>query len=121
MSDVSADGAPHDIPSAPELLRAVEEFLRGEVMAATDGRLAFHVRVAANVVAMVAREIELGPEQRLAHAEALRRLGMESDKELADAIRSGSLDDRLDEVTDVVKQTVAAKLAVANPDYVERA
>jgi hypothetical protein len=30
-------------------------------MPATDGQLAFHARVAANVLAIVARELELGP------------------------------------------------------------
>lgn len=114
----STGGSPHDIPSAVDLLQAVEDFLRGEVTAATQGRLAFHVRVAANVLSMVAREIELGPTQAGAHVDALARLGVDSEAALAEAIRSGSLDDRIDEVRAVVEETVAAKLAVANPGYV---
>lgn len=117
-SGPATGGSPHDIPSAVELLGAVEEFLRGEVMGATEGRLAFHVRVAANVLSMVAREIELGPAQAISHGEALARLGVGSEAALAEAIRSGALDDRIDEVRAVVAQTVAAKLAVANPGYV---
>ena len=48
----------NDAPHAEDLLRAVERFLEGEVVPALDGVARFHARVAANVVAMVAREIE---------------------------------------------------------------
>jgi aminoglycoside phosphotransferase (APT) family kinase protein len=110
-------GVPHDVPSAGELLEAVRGFLESDVMAATDGRVRFHARVAANVVAIVGREIELGPKQAEAHDQRLRRLAVVSDHELANAIRSHRFDDRLDEVTDCVRATVADKLAVANPNY----
>jgi hypothetical protein len=52
--------ATHGRPTASELLEAVREFLTGQVMPASTGRLAFHARVAANVLSIVAREIELG-------------------------------------------------------------
>ena len=109
--------APHDIPSAAELLDAVRQFLESEVLPATEGRVRFHVRVAANVVGMVAREIVLGPEQAAAHAGRLEQLGVHSDTELAAAIRSGALDSRREEVRAVVSATVLDKLAVANPGY----
>jgi len=48
----------NDRPDAVELLRAVERFLERDVVPALDGVRQFHARVAANVVAMVAREIE---------------------------------------------------------------
>ena len=54
--------APYGRPTASELLDAVREFLTGSVMPATTGQLSFHARVAANVLAIVARELELGPE-----------------------------------------------------------
>ena len=75
--------APHGRPTASELLDAVRGFLTDQVMPATTGQLAFHARVAANVLGIVAREIELGPVLQEA--------------DLADS--------------------VAAKLAVANPGY----
>jgi hypothetical protein len=53
--------APHGRPTASELLEAVREFLTGQVMPASSGQLAFHARVAANVLGIVARELELGP------------------------------------------------------------
>jgi hypothetical protein len=76
-------GAPHDAPSATELLEAVREWIDREVIASTDGRLRFHARVASNVLAMVEREIELGPAQAAAHEERLKRLGVADDAELA--------------------------------------
>jgi len=107
----------HDAPSAVELLDSVREFLLSDVTAATDGRLRFHTRVAANVVAMVGREIALGRGQESEHAVSLSRLGVGSDAELADAIRAGDLDERADEVRAAVRASVAAKLAVAHPGY----
>jgi len=95
----------------------VREFLETDVLAVTEGRVRFHVRVAANVVAMVAREIVLGPEQAAAHARRLESLGVQSDSELASAIRSGTLESRSEEVRAAVEATVRDKLAVANPRY----
>jgi aminoglycoside phosphotransferase (APT) family kinase protein len=53
--------APYGRPTASELLDAVRGFLTDQVMPATTGQLAFHARVAANVLGIVARELELGP------------------------------------------------------------
>jgi hypothetical protein len=111
--------APHDAPSAAELLEAVREWIDREVIPATDGRLRFHARVASNVLGMVEREIELGPAQESAHAERLRRLGVADDTELAAAIRARRFDDRAEELRSLLAATVADKLAVANPRYVD--
>ena len=116
--------APHDRPTAAELLDAVEEYLT-EVRDGVPGRLGFHARVAANVVATVRREIELGPDQARLLDERLASLGISAtgragEAELAAAIRRGDLDDRVDEVTDAVRATVRDKLAVSNPGYWER-
>ncbi len=108
--------APHDRPTAAELLDAVGEYL-GEVRDGVEGRLGFHARVAGNVVATVRRELELGPAQAEAHAARLAELGVADDAELSAAIRSGALDDRIDEVTSAARASVRDKLAVANPGY----
>lgn len=108
---------PHDVPSAEDLLQAVAGYLESDVMPATEGRVRFHARVAANVIGMVARELELGPAQAAAHTARLAPLGLRSESELARAIRDGELDGRIDEVADLVRETVADKLAVANPAY----
>ncbi len=108
----------HDVPTGAELVEAVREFLEKDVMAATEGRVQFHTRVAINVLNMVQRELTLGTDQAAAHAERLASLGLGSEKELSEAIESGALDDRLDEVVAVVRATVRDKLAVANPKYI---
>jgi hypothetical protein len=110
-------GTPHDAPSSIELLESVREWIDREVIPSTDGRLRFHARVASNVLAMVEREIELGPAQAAAHAERLSRLGVTDDAELAAAIRDRRFDDRADELRTLLAEMVADKLAVANPGY----
>jgi hypothetical protein len=52
-----------DRPSAVELLDAVRAFIEKDVITALDGTAKFHARVAANVLAIVVREIGLAPAQ----------------------------------------------------------
>ncbi len=55
------DASRYGRPTARELLEAVREFVTAEVMTADDERLAFHGRVAANVLAIVERELAQPP------------------------------------------------------------
>jgi hypothetical protein len=110
---------PHDVPSAGELVEAVREWLQNDVLAATDGRLQYHTRVAINVLSIVERELALGATQQVAHLERLNSLGVADETALAAAIRSGELAGRLDEVRALVWEAVRDKLAVANPTYLE--
>jgi hypothetical protein len=107
----------HDFPPAAELAAAVEDFLRTDVMPAVEGPLKFQALVAANVMAIIARELSLGPDQERGHAERLAGLGFASDADLAAAIRSGAMDERFGEVIDALRQSVADKVAVANPKW----
>ena len=107
--------APHDMPSAAQLVEAVREWLERDVMAATEGRLQFNTRVAVNVLAMVERELQVGPAQAAAHAERLAQLGVADDAELAARIRAGGMDGP--EVREAVWAGVQDKVAVANPKY----
>jgi hypothetical protein len=111
--------SPHDAPTAAQLVEAVREFLEGDVAAATEGRVRFHARVAANACAIVERELALGPAQAEAEATRLAALGVADEAALAAAIRGGDLDDRYDEVAAVVRATVRDKLLVANPKYLD--
>ncbi len=109
--------APHDRPSGAELAEAVREWVTGDVADATSGRVRFHTRVAANVLATIERELRLGPAHAAAHRARLRRLGFDDDAALAAAVRGGELDDRFDAVRAEVWSSVRDKLAVANPGY----
>ena len=111
--------APHDVPTIEQLVEAVREWLERDVMTSTDGRLRFHARVAANMLAMVERELDLGPAQAVAHRERLASLGFADDAALAAATRAGELDERYDEVRAVILATVCDKLAVANPRHLD--
>ncbi|MCZ7536767.1 MAG: DUF6285 domain-containing protein [Acidimicrobiia bacterium] len=114
-----------DRPTATELIEAVRDFLERDVQPALEGHLAFHTRVAVNALGMVARELRLGPDLDAAEAaRAAALLGHDGEprdleRELASRIRDGSLDDRRTEVRDHVKETVRAKLEVANPRYLD--
>ena len=68
--------APHDRPTASELLQAVKEWMEQDLMAGVDGRLAFHVRVAMNMLDIVDREITLGVPMEVRHEEVLRGGGL---------------------------------------------
>lgn len=107
----------HGTPTAAELIESVREWIERDLLASTEGRLKFHARVAANVLAIVERELAMGEQQEADHAARLVTLGMANDDQLASAIRHGELDDRLDEVREVLRADVDAKLAVANPKY----
>lgn len=111
---------PHDLPDAPALLEAVREFLSQELEPQLEGRLRWHTKVAANVLAVVERELRLGPEQAERHDQRLERLGFDSDAALADAIRAGQLDERLDQLAEELRDMVADKLAVARPQHIDR-
>jgi len=124
----------NDRPDAVELLTAVRDFLEGEAVPRLSGRERYHARVAANVVAIVARELEseeeqLGSEWRRlgtlldepAEPPAARRElrdGVRARSErLAERIRAGDADGGAfrEAVLDHLRRTVAAKLEVARP------
>ena len=110
---------PFGRPTAAELVEAVREYVEQAVMERSDGGARFDARVARNALAIVERELRIGPELAAAHARRLRSLGFDDDASLAAAVRAGALDD------DGAWQPVAAALAasardqllVANPGH----
>lgn len=104
-------------PSAAQLAEAVEGFLREEVMPSVEGRLKFQALVAANVMAILGRELATGPQAVADHAERLASLGFADDTQLAAAIRNGELDGRIGEVLATLRPSVEANLKIANPKH----
>ena len=104
-------------PTATELVESVREYLRGDVLDATEGRVQYLARVAARSLEVVERELEQGAAAEAAHAERLAELGVGDEAELAAAIRGGSLTDRVDMVESAVWAAVQSKLAIANPGH----
>jgi aminoglycoside phosphotransferase (APT) family kinase protein len=117
----------HDRPSVDELLAAASGFLTAARVAGADGGGApgagprFHARVAANALAIARRELLLGAGQARAHARRLADLGCADDRALVEAVRTGSLDGRWDDVLAAVRELTVAKLTVANPRHLARA
>ena len=90
-----------------QLVEAVREWIERDLMTQRrPARPKFHARVAANVLAMVEREFELGEAQAAAHARRLEQLGVADDAELAAAIRDRRFDDRADEVRALLLESV---------------
>ena len=107
----------HGHPTSAELLDAVSMFLREDVMAATEGRLNFLARVAANAVDGVRREVLAGPAMERRHRERLAAFGVPDQAGLAAAIRSGEIAHDDPALLAAVRESVTDRLAVANPRY----
>ncbi len=124
----------NDRPDARELLRAVERFLESDVVPTLEGVHRFHARVAANVVAMVARELEtqeahqrseweglsrvLGDPSPLPETLAAQRAGIvQRNLELVRRIRAGAADEGpwRETVLSHLERVVAQKLEVSHP------
>lgn len=113
-----------DRPAAVELLDSVAEYLFSELRPEVPAQQRFKVLVAANVCAVVAREIRAGDQ---ADAEDLALFGELLGKEVNDPrdaaaelsrrIRSGELDDRIDELAPWLEEHVRRKLEIARPGY----
>jgi hypothetical protein len=73
--------------------------------------------VASKDLDIVAREAAYGGHLRLLHRAALDVVGVADEAELALALRVGSRVVTEPAVAHAVRQAVAARLAVANPDY----
>jgi hypothetical protein len=119
-----------DSPSPEQLLAAVARFLRDETGPAL-GRtgqdaLAYHARVAANMLDIVARQLQLAPTadaDELARLRALLADPASTDglaglnQRLAERIQQGDLGTEHPALTEHLWRTTLAKLAVDQPGY----
>ena len=110
-------------PSAAELIDAVAEFITRDVAPTLTGRLAFHARVAANVLAIVKRELELGPAaDRADTARLAALLGTEGEpgaltEELCRRIEAGEIAADDPALIEHLWASTLATLAVDQPGY----
>jgi hypothetical protein len=109
--------APHDRPTAAELIESVREWLERDVAPSVDGRLSFHTRVAMNSLDIVLRELATGNDMTHRHEDVLASLGVSTDAELSAKIRSGELDGSLAHVLNSLAPVIEDKVRVANPKY----
>ncbi|MFQ3596406.1 MAG: DUF6285 domain-containing protein [Sphingomonadaceae bacterium] len=99
-------------PRAADLLEAVRLFLK-EAEGALGGRLAFHAKVAGNVLGIVARELAQDPDA--AEAQALAPFG--GAKTVCEGLRSGRLSPADPVLVAAIREAALARLAVDNPRY----
>jgi aminoglycoside phosphotransferase (APT) family kinase protein len=107
---------PFGRPTAAELTEAVREYLDG-ITEQGEGAAGFEARVARNALAVVERELRLGPALARSHRARLADLGFEDDAGLAAALRAGTLDDAWDRVAPALAASARDQLRVANPSY----
>ncbi len=127
-----------DRPTQHEILNAVQRFLDEDVVPATEGRTQFLVRVAANLLRALDRELALeeaqlarewsglnallGAEQPPTGREAVRAALLQRNAALCERIRAGVADEgeARAQILAHVRGTVQEKLVVTNPALAER-
>ena len=124
----------HDLPTPPQLLAAVADFLRQQVGPALAGSaqgastashaaLAYQTKVAANMLDISRRQALLAPAAEVdEHRRLQALLGQDGDLAtltglLADRIASGSIGLQTPGLADHLWQTTLHKLAVDQPGY----
>lgn len=107
--------------TSAELLTAVRQFLREQVLPELDDFKAYNTRVAANALGIVARELELGPELAALDEQMAADLGLNARSvsipgHIALALRDGRLvaDDK---IVTYLRQRTLLSLAIDNPKY----
>jgi hypothetical protein len=129
-----------DRPDRQEFLKGIARFLETEVVPALNEPLRFHTRVAANLLKIIDRELQLEPVHLLKEAEGLRRLlghsstGTQSaadlkqevrelNEELCRRIRQGETDQGPwgQAVFQFLKDMEIRKLEIANPSMIDKA
>lgn len=110
-------------PTIDELLEAVQEFLERKIIGTVDPHRAFHTRVAVNVLALVRRELRLGPQFAYREHERLRTLlgsdGSieELNGELCRRLRDSRMDYRDERLFRHLYETVMGQVSIDNPEY----
>ncbi len=112
-----------DQPSMLELVSAVRDFIEQRAMPELKGHTAFHARVAANALGIVARELERGAAsadaerarliQLLHHGGTLTALN----RELCRHIREGSIGLDTPGLAEHLAATTRDKVAIDQPNY----
>ena len=112
-----------DEPTPIELTRAVADFLRNDIAPVISGHNAFKLRVAINVLDLVARQLTLAEGSDAAEAASLKTLlGIDGslidlNRRLAEKLAAGEVDLATSGLSEHLWTTTMAKIAVDQPNY----
>ncbi len=112
-----------DEPTPSELINAVADFLRAEIVPQISGHAGFKLLVSLNALDLVVRQLALAgtsdAEEAAGLSALLGRQGPLDDlnRVLADRIANGDMDLSTPGLKDHLWRTTLAKLAVAQPKY----
>ncbi|MBL6690600.1 MAG: phosphotransferase family protein [Pseudomonadales bacterium] len=112
-----------DIPTTEELLTSVRDFLREDVMAATEGRANFLSRVASNSLDIVLRELSLGPTHQAWELDRLQVLFQSEEDlmslrwQLVTELRDKQISLDNEALQNHLRQTVVDQIAIDQPKY----
>ncbi|MEC7162884.1 MAG: DUF6285 domain-containing protein [Pseudomonadota bacterium] len=112
-----------DKPDMADLMQAVQDFVGEEIAPRLAGHAAFSARVAGNVLALMQRELDLGPRFRAAEQARLEALLNETgtlevlNRILCDKIAKGAFGPEDEVLMDHLKRVTMGKLAIDQPTY----
>ena len=120
-----APSSNQDRPALDDVLQTVQAFL-DEVTSKLSGESKYHAQVSSYLLSIGVRELHQGPAaaakeraelaQVLGHDDTLEELRIEASA----AIRAGRLDNRWDEMVDLVLGHITAKAAIVRPDHLAK-
>lgn len=112
-----------DEPTPTELIKAVADFLRNEIVPEIKGHNAFKLRVGINALDLVTRQLALAEAGDAAELVRLKQLlGMDGalidlNRALSEKIAKGEVDLSTPGLAEHLWQTTMDKLAVDQPNY----
>jgi hypothetical protein len=112
-----------DEPTPTELIKAVADFLRNEIVPVMKGHNAFTLRVGINALDLVTRQLALEEAGDATEAARLKQLLgingalIDLNRALSDKIAKGEVDLETPGLAEHLWQTTMDKLAVDQPNY----
>ena len=112
-----------DEPTPTELIKAVADFLRNEIVPQIKGHNAFKLRVGINALDLVTRQLTLAEGGDAAEVVRLKQLLgadgslIELNRALSEKIAAGEVDLQTPGLAEHLWQTTMDKLAVDQPNY----
>jgi hypothetical protein len=117
---------PSSMPDAHTLLDAAIKYLEEELLPELSGYHRFKTRVTTNVLITLRRELELGESQAAAEQARLTALLAQDGNvatlslELAERIRTGTIDPQTPAVREHIRKSLEEALAINNPKWLAR-